>query len=92
MGTPPYHKASPDALNKFAELVDTFVRSPEKVFEASKDHCCFCGRKLTDQLSRCRGIGPECLERITLCFRIFTNYGLKPPPAEIADLVADLVS
>jgi hypothetical protein len=31
-----------------------------EVLARSRDRCCICGRKLTDELSCSRGIGPEC--------------------------------
>jgi hypothetical protein len=37
------------------------------VFARSHDNCCCCGKGLTDELSRSRGIGPECIKKINWC-------------------------
>jgi hypothetical protein len=51
-----------DALDNLVEMVNFFVLvGPETVFAKNSDHCSVCGKGLTDQLSRDRGIGPECL-------------------------------
>lgn len=64
------HRLGQDAVENFVELGNFFPISPETVFERSKDHCCNCGRGLTDHLSRDRGIGPECLSRVTMYFSL----------------------
>jgi hypothetical protein len=57
----------PEALRRLIGLVQEFVATPTKTFARSSDHCCLCGKPLTDELSRARGIGPECLKH-TLVF------------------------
>lgn len=53
-------------MDKTAQLVtllqsalNTLATSPEKLFEGSC-HCCLCGKGLVDEISKARGIGPEC--------------------------------
>jgi hypothetical protein len=40
----------------------SFLDDRRAVLARSHDHCCVCGRRLTDGLSRARGIGPECVK------------------------------
>ena len=37
------------------------LADPMKTFAQQQDHCCCCGKSLTDIISRLRGIGPECI-------------------------------
>ncbi len=50
-----------NSLSRICETILQFLEDPERVFARSSDHCCICGRALTDDTSRTRGIGPECL-------------------------------
>jgi hypothetical protein len=53
------------ALEDFQRVLATmrvFVVDYHKVLSRSRQNCCICGRKLTDELSRCRGVGPECIK------------------------------
>ncbi|HEX4144540.1 MAG TPA: DUF6011 domain-containing protein [Pirellulales bacterium] len=59
------HVHGQDALDNFIEMVRYFVLRPQDVFRRASDHCCCCGRRLQDQLSRTRGIGPECLQAVS---------------------------
>jgi hypothetical protein len=45
------------ALGVMADL----ITDAGAVFARSHDHCCCCGKGLRDELSRARGIGPECV-------------------------------
>jgi hypothetical protein len=56
------------ALENFAQTSKEFVLFPWQVFSRSKDRCCICGKGLTDEISRGRGIGPECLRHVSNCF------------------------
>jgi hypothetical protein len=51
------------ALDRMARTMSDYIESPEVVFARSADRCCLCGRGLTDEVSRGRGIGPECIEK-----------------------------
>jgi hypothetical protein len=42
-------------------LMTDLITDAGAVFARSHDHCCCCGRGLRDELSRSRGIGPECV-------------------------------
>jgi hypothetical protein len=50
-------------LRRVVATVDSFVQDHRAVLARSHDHCCICGRVLTDELSRSRGIGPECIHK-----------------------------
>lgn len=56
------------ALEDFVALVAEFPRNPEAVFARSPTHCCMCGKRLADAVSRSRGIGPECYGAIQSFF------------------------
>lgn len=56
---------SVDAAENLVELSKFFLLFPDQVFARSKDRCCCCGKPLTDEQSRCRGIGPDCLKALT---------------------------
>ncbi|WP_437194633.1 DUF6011 domain-containing protein [Planctomicrobium sp. SH527] len=58
-----------DAAENLVELTKFFLLFPDQVFARSKDRCCCCGRPLTDEISRARGIGPECLRVVNLCWQ-----------------------
>jgi hypothetical protein len=50
----------------FEAVVDTarrMVADPWRVFMGSAGKCCRCRRRLSDIISRTRGIGPECIQR-----------------------------
>jgi hypothetical protein len=66
-----------DAAENLVELTKYFLIFPQLVFAKSKDCCCCCGRHLTDEQSRCRGIGPECLKVAT---ELWKNWVDTPPP------------
>jgi hypothetical protein len=51
-----------DAAARLADGVMHFLDDPAEVFARSSDRCCICGKKLTDDQSRARGIGPDCLQ------------------------------
>jgi hypothetical protein len=48
------------ALATLLQLPRDWRQNPGAVLARSTDHCCVCGRVLTDPVSRGRGIGPEC--------------------------------
>jgi len=49
-------------LQRVVATLEDFVASPTAVLARSHDWCCCCGRTLTDEVSRARGIGPECIK------------------------------
>jgi hypothetical protein len=55
-----YKTALDDARRTIATIRD-FLDDSRAVLARGCDHCCICGRALTDELSRSRGIGPECI-------------------------------
>ena len=58
---PRYKDFGPDVA-RFLAIVERFIADPDAAFAASGSHCVFCGRPLTDEASRLRGIGPDCFE------------------------------
>jgi hypothetical protein len=58
-----YPSAPRDAA-RVVETIHDFLDDAAAVFARSHDHCCICGRGLTDEVSRSRGIGPECVHKI----------------------------
>jgi hypothetical protein len=51
-----------DALRTLRDALSAFATDPVGGLSIKPDHCLNCGRKLTDELSRSRGIGPECIK------------------------------
>jgi hypothetical protein len=49
------------ALTTLVQLLRDWRQNPGAVLARSTDHCCVCGRVLTDPISRGHGIGPECV-------------------------------
>lgn len=58
------HATGAKDLMTVLQAMEDYLESPQAVFARSHDHCCCCGKHLTDTLSRSRGIGPECIQRI----------------------------
>jgi len=54
----------PDGAERMVGTIRGFLADPAAVFARSADNCCICGRRLTDDTSRTRGIGPECIQTI----------------------------
>lgn len=63
-----YYRDAPIAVHEFVNVVSDFISFPWQILSRSKDRCCCCGKWLTDDISRSRGIGPECLRSAALCF------------------------
>src|SRR6202453_2190578 len=63
------------AIEDFVALVAEFPRNPESVFARSPTHCCLCAKRLTDGISRSRGIGPECYGAIQSLFNYVAKGG-----------------
>jgi hypothetical protein len=51
------------ALTTLVQLLRDWRENPGAVLARSTDHCCCCGRVLTEPVSRGRGIGPECIKQ-----------------------------
>lgn len=70
-----------ESAQRLVEVVREFLHEPLKTFARSSWHCCFCGRGLTDEVSRSRGIGPECFSAVNV-IRCFIRKE-PPPPLEL---------
>jgi hypothetical protein len=66
-------KSAESDLRRLLNVVRDFVDDGFAVFARSHDHCCICGRALTDGKSCMRGIGPECIQ--TIDFGVFDTRG-----------------
>jgi hypothetical protein len=53
------------ALTTLVQLLRDWRQNPGAVLARSTDHCCCCGRALSDPTSRGRGIGPECCKQFS---------------------------
>lgn len=62
------HALSCEAATALVEMAGLFAIDPYFVIEKNLNNCCCCGKGLTDEVSRARGIGPECMERIGIVF------------------------
>jgi hypothetical protein len=82
-----YRTAVEDAGRVIATIKD-FVDDHRAVLARSHDHCCICGRSLTDELSRSRGIGPECIK--TTPFLLFRTECSIVEPEPVAPLKAPM--
>lgn len=58
----PRYKSFAADVDRFVVIVERFLADPDAVFALSGANCVFCGRALTDEASRLRGIGPDCFE------------------------------
>jgi Family of unknown function (DUF6011) len=51
------------ALERMVDVMRDFLIDPDAVFARSAGRCCLCQRLLKDEVSRGRGIGPECVQK-----------------------------
>jgi hypothetical protein len=75
-----YETASKDAA-RAVEVMHDFLEDHKAVFARSCDACCCCGRRLIDELSRSRGIGPECIKGMMFVFAKSWNSIIDEQPA-----------
>jgi hypothetical protein len=59
-----------ECCDRLAATAAAFLDDPFAAFAKSANICCICRRKLTDEVSRSRGIGPECLKHATFFRRL----------------------
>lgn len=64
-------------LDIVLDTVDDLLMDPMALFSRQADRCVNCHKPLTDDVSRTRGIGPECI-RLFACFNL-------PPPSKVAE-------
>jgi hypothetical protein len=77
-----YRTAEAD-VGRAIEVMRDFLGDHGAVFARSHDHCSCCGRALIDELSRSRGIGPECIKKIPyFAFKERPENQLVVPEAE----------
>jgi hypothetical protein len=56
-----YRDRFAEHLGQLTRLATHWLKDPLQPIGGVADHCCICGRILTDATSRARGIGPECI-------------------------------
>jgi hypothetical protein len=59
-----YSTDAVEVLRRAVAVMEDFLADRRAVFARSHDSCCVCGRTLTDEQSRSRGIGPECIKTV----------------------------
>jgi hypothetical protein len=59
-------RSTPADLEQVLATARSFLADGKAVLARSRDHCCICDRELTDEVSRARGIGPECLKNMPI--------------------------
>lgn len=65
-----YHNGKSDeAATAIVEMAKLFVADPQSVIAKNTNNCCVCGKALRDEVSRARGVGPECLTKMGVFFR-----------------------
>jgi hypothetical protein len=72
-------------IRRIVATVRSFVNDSGAVLARCRDNCCICGKGLTDELSRARGIGPEC---IRICEFLLFQPGRSIIEPEKPDLFA----
>lgn len=60
---------SDGAATALVEMARLFVDDPQSVIARNTNNCCCCGKSLRDEVSRARGVGPECLTKMGVFFR-----------------------
>ncbi|HEY7311880.1 MAG TPA: TIGR02996 domain-containing protein [Gemmataceae bacterium] len=68
-----FYRTAQGDLERVLDVMQDFIDDRRKVLARSHEHCCICGRSLTDELSRSRGIGPECIQG---CHRFLNPKGV----------------
>lgn len=54
-----------EGISRVTEAASAFLHDPLATFTKAVGHCCICRHKLKDEVSKARGIGPECLRHAT---------------------------
>jgi hypothetical protein len=63
-----YFASAVEDAKRVIATVREFNEDSGAVLARCHDSCCICGRSLTDELSRARGIGPECIRYAPECW------------------------
>jgi hypothetical protein len=76
-----YRLSAVKDVARIVEVMRDFINDHNVVFARSHSNCCCCGKGLTDELSRSRGIGPECIKHIPLVRAVDRNSIVVEQPA-----------
>jgi hypothetical protein len=66
-------------LRSLVAVCHGFLMDPQVVMARSSDNCVNCGKGLSDDVSRTRGIGPECIRR----FNRLLDYQNRPRAVDL---------
>lgn len=69
------YRSAPDDARRIIATIRDYLEQPAATLARGSDHCCICGRGLSDELSRSRGIGPECVRSKTNIVAILLEPG-----------------
>ena len=64
-----FNGKSEEAAMALVEMAKLFVADPQSVIARNTNNCCCCGKPLRDEVSRARGVGPECLTKMGVFFQ-----------------------
>jgi hypothetical protein len=71
-------KTAPEDAGRVLATIGAYLDDRRAVLARSCNNCCICGRLLTDEQSRGRGIGPECIRHFPLGGPAFLNSIVGP--------------
>ncbi|MGI6417258.1 MAG: DUF6011 domain-containing protein [Thermoguttaceae bacterium] len=58
------HRGGCDAAQRLVQTIAAYLSDPKSTLANPSENCNLCGRALTDDVSRLRGFGPECVRAI----------------------------
>ncbi len=58
------YSSGTEAAGELVRTIDAYLADPEGTLTNPSSNCNVCGRALTDDVSRLRGFGPECVRKI----------------------------
>jgi hypothetical protein len=76
-----YRRSVVDDLERVVSTIGDYLNDRSAVLARAHDHCSICGRPLTDELSRSRGIGPECIVKLPSILAVITDQSIVVPEA-----------
>jgi hypothetical protein len=74
-----YRSTFRDDLHRAVGVMTDFLADSRTVFARSHDRCCLCRRRLTDEQSRGRGVGPECIRSLDMVLFVGRENSLVVP-------------
>jgi hypothetical protein len=68
-----------DDVRRILSTLRSFLDDRRAVLARCHDRCAMCNRRLTDELSRSRGIGPECIRKLPWITAVLTQRSIIEP-------------